>query len=138
MNERLYNTINNGVYRCGFAATQEAYETAYFELFEALDFLENYLKEKHFLIHNQLTEADIRLFVTLVRFDAVYYSHFKCNKKQIRDYPEIWRYLRELYAKPEFQETVNMFHIKHHYYESHKNLNPSGITPIGPEIDFSR
>lgn len=137
MNDRLYNTINNGVYRCGFATTQEAYDLAYFELFETLDFLENYLKDKHFLIHNQLTEADIRLFVTLVRFDAVYYSHFKCNKKQIRNYPEIWRYLRELYAKPEFQSTINMFHIKHHYYESHKNLNPSGIVPIGPEIDFS-
>lgn len=137
MNDRFYNTINNGVYRCGFAKSQEAYGQAYKELFDALDYLETHLKGKHYLVGNQLTEADIRLFVTLIRFDAVYYSHFKCNKKQLRDYPEIWRYLRELYVKPEFAETINFYHIKHHYYESHPSLNPSGIVPIGPEIDFS-
>lgn len=137
MNERFYNTINNGVYRCGFATTQEAYNLAYQDLFKTLDYLEDHLKNRHFLVGEQLTEADIRLFVTLIRFDAVYYSHFKCNQKQIQDYPEIWRYLRELYAMPAFKETINMFHIKHHYYESHKNLNPTGIVPNGPEIDFS-
>lgn len=137
MNDHFYNTINNGVYRCGFATSQEAYNEAYEELFNALDYLENHLKGKHYLVGNQLTEADIRLFVTLIRFDAVYYSHFKCNKQQLRDYPEIWRYLRELYAKPEFAETINFHHIKHHYYESHKTLNPTGIVPNGPEIDFS-
>ncbi len=137
MNERFYNTINNGVYRCGFATTQEAYDLAYQELFSTLDYLEDHLQNRHFLVGDQLTEADIRLFVTLIRFDAVYYSHFKCNKKQIRDYPEIWRYLRTLYAMPAFKETINMFHIKHHYYESHKSLNPMGIVPNGPEIDFS-
>lgn len=137
MNDRFYHSINNGVYRCGFAKSQEAYNQAYEELFDALDYLETHLQDKHYLVGNQLTEADIRLFVTLIRFDAVYYSHFKCNKKQLRDYPEIWRYLRELYAKPEFAETINFYHIKHHYYESHPSLNPSGIVPIGPEIDFS-
>ncbi len=137
MNDRFYSSINNGVYRCGFATSQAAYDLAYGELFGALDYLENHLKNKHFLVGNQLTESDIRLFVTLIRFDAVYYSHFKCNRQQLRDFPEIWRYLRELYAKPEFQETINMFHIKHHYYESHANLNPSGIVPKGPIIDFS-
>lgn len=137
MNDRFYHSINNGVYRCGFAKSQEAYNQAYEELFDALDYLETHLQDKHYLVDNQLTEADIRLFVTLIRFDAVYYSHFKCNKKQLRDYPEIWCYLRELYAKPEFAETINFYHIKHHYYESHPSLNPSGIVPIGPEIDFS-
>mgnify|MGYP001165962493 CR=1 FL=1 len=137
MNDRFYHSINNGVYRCGFAKSQEAYNQAYEELFDALDYLETHLQDKHYLVGNQLTEADIRLFVTLIRFDAVYYSHFKCNKKQLRGYPEIWRYLRELYAKTEFAETINFYHIKHHYYESHPSLNPSGIVPIGPEIDFS-
>lgn len=137
MNDRFYSSINNGVYRCGFAKSQEAYNQAYKELFDALDYLEGHLKGKHYLVGNQLTEADIRLFVTLIRFDAVYYSHFKCNQKQLCDYPEIWRYLRELYAKPEFAETINFYHIKHHYYESHPSLNPSGIVPIGPDIDFS-
>lgn len=137
MNDRFYNTLNNGVYRCGFATTQEAYDLAYQELFSTLNYLEDHIQNRHFLVGDQLTEADIRLFVTLIRFDAVYYSHFKCNKKQIRDYPEIWRYLRVLYAMPAFQETINMFHIKHHYYESHKSLNPTGIVPNGPEIDFS-
>lgn len=136
-NERIYPTVNNGVYRTGFAKTQEAYNEAYYALFATLDFLEAHLKGKHFLVGDRLTEADIRLFPTLARFDAVYFGHFKCNKKRLVEYPELWRYTRELYANPAFGETINLFHIKHHYYGSHPNINPTGIIPLGPDIDFS-
>lgn len=137
MNEPIYDNINNGVYRAGFATTQSAYEAAFEALFNTLDQLEKHLEGKHYLVGNTLTEADIRLFVTLIRFDAVYYSHFKCNRQQLRDFPNLWRYTRELYARPEFQSTIDFYQIKHHYYESHPTLNPTGIVPKGPEIDFS-
>jgi len=134
VNARVYRTVNNGVYRAGFATSQEAYEEAFRELFETLDWLEARLSGQRFLIGQRLTEADWRLFTTLIRFDPVYFGHFKCNLRQIRDYPALTRYLRELYHWPGVAETVDFFHIKHHYYESHRRINPTGIVPLGPEI----
>ncbi|MDV7338412.1 glutathione S-transferase family protein [Terasakiella sp. A23] len=136
INTLIYNNINNGVYKTGFATTQEAYEEAYTNLFNALDRVEEILSENRYLVGDQITEADWRLFTTLVRFDAVYVGHFKCNKKRIIDYPNIWSYLRELYQVEGVAETLDMDHIKTHYYGSHKTINPTGIIPVGPEIDF--
>jgi glutathionyl-hydroquinone reductase len=134
LNARIYATVNNGVYRAGFATTQEAYEEAFRALFETLDFLEARLSGQRFLFGERLTEADWRLFTTLIRFDAVYFGHFKCNLRQIRAYPALQRYLGELYHWPKVAETVDFFHIKHHYYASHLRINPTGIVPLGPEL----
>ena len=136
INEPVYNNVNNGVYRCGFAKTQGAYNKAYDRLFNTLDELEDKLSKQRYLVGEQITEADWRLFTTLVRFDAVYYNHFKTNKKRLMDYPNLWAYTRELYQVPGVAETVNMNHIKYHYFASHHSINPTGIVPAGPEIDF--
>ncbi|MDJ0845160.1 glutathione S-transferase family protein [Crocosphaera sp.] len=137
VNDRIYKTVNNGVYKAGFATTQEAYEEGFNPLFETLDWLEERLSHSRYLMGEQLTEADWRLFTTLVRFDAVYVGHFKCNKKRIVDYPNLWGYVRELYQFPKVAETVNFKHIKGHYYQSHKTINPTGVVPVGPDIDFN-
>jgi len=134
LNSRIYATVNNGVYRAGFAKSQEAYEEAFRALFETLDWLEARLSGQRFLCGERLTEADWRLFTTLIRFDPVYFGHFKCNLREIRDYPALSRYLRELYHWPGVAETVDFFHIKHHYYASHRMINPTGIVPLGPEL----
>ena len=136
INEVVYHNVNNGVYRAGFATTQEAYEQGFDQLFAALDELEIRLASQRYLVGEKITEADWRLFVTLVRFDAVYVGHFKCNKKRLVDYPNLWGYVRELYQVPSVRQTVHMDHIKCHYYASHKTINPTGIVPKGPEIDF--
>ena len=136
INDLVYGAINNGVYRTGFATTQDAYEEAYGELFKALDVVEGRLAAGRYLVGDALTEADWRLFTTLIRFDAVYYSHFKCNRQRIGDFPNLSNYLRELYQIPGIAETVNMHHIKHHYYASHESVNPTRIVPLGPELDF--
>jgi putative glutathione S-transferase len=136
INELVYHKINNGVYKSGFATTQEAYNEAVTELFAALEQIEEILTSKRYLTGNQITEADWRLFTTLVRFDAVYVGHFKCNKKRIVDYPALSNYFRELYQYPGIADTVDFEHIKHHYYASHKSINPTGIVPDGPELDF--
>jgi glutathionyl-hydroquinone reductase len=137
LNDRIYRDVNNGVYRAGFATTQAAYEEAVRSLFETLDWLESGLSRSRYLLGDQLTEADIRLFTTLVRFDAVYHGHFKCNIRRIVDYPALWRFTRDVYNLKGVAETVNMHHIRHHYYESHTTINPSGIVPAGPALDFS-
>ena len=134
LNGRIYATVNNGVYRAGFATSQEAYEEAFHALFETLDMLDARLASRRFLCGELLTEADWRLFTTLVRFDPVYFGHFKCNLREIMDYPALQRYLRELYHWPGVAGTVNFFHIKHHYYASHLRINPTGIVPLGPEL----
>jgi len=134
INARIYATVNNGVYRAGFATTQAAYEEAFRALFETLDWLEARLNGQRFLLGDRLTEADWRLFTTLIRFDPVYFGHFKCNLREIRDYPGLSRYLSELYHWPGVAETVDFFHIKHHYYASHRRINPSAIVPLGPEM----
>jgi glutathionyl-hydroquinone reductase len=138
VNERVYDAINNGVYKAGFATKQEAYEEAFDELFAALDEMEAQLSRQRYIAGNVLTEADWRLFTTLVRFDTVYYSHFKCNRRRIEDYVNLSNYLRELYQVPGVAETVNMHHIKSHYYGSHQTINPTRIVPKGPELDFTR
>ncbi|MDV2860169.1 glutathione S-transferase family protein [Psychrobacter sp. CAM01] len=137
INDRVYTAVNNGVYKAGFATTQAAYEEAVTALFEALDMLEARLSQQRYLVGQTITEADWRLFTTLVRFDSVYFGHFKCNIRRIVDYPNLWGYLRELYQVPGVAETVNMTHIKQHYYGSHANINPTGIVPVGPAIDFN-
>ncbi|XAT62414.1 glutathione S-transferase family protein [Rhodobacteraceae bacterium Araon29] len=137
LNERIYNTLNNGVYRCGFATTQAAYEEAITPLFDTLDWLEDILLRKRYLTGAQITEADWRLFTTLIRFDPVYVGHFKCNIRRIADYPNLSNYLRDLYQQPGIARTVNMEHIKRHYYESHTSINPSRIVPTGPDTDFT-
>ncbi len=136
LNAQIYGRVNNGVYKAGFATTQAAYEEAVLPLFGALDELEERLGHQRYLCGGRVTEADWRLFTTLVRFDAVYVGHFKCNIRQIADYPNLWGYTRELYQWPGVRETVDFQHIKHHYYESHKTINPAGIVPVGPELDF--
>lgn len=138
LNQRIYPAINNGVYRAGFATTQAAYEEAFSELFAELDALETRLGERRYLTGEYLTEADWRLFTSLIRFDAVYYGHFKCNLRRIEDYPQLSNWLRELYQWPGVAQTVNLQQIKQHYYGSHRNLNPSGIVPSGPALDFDR
>lgn len=137
VNERIYQTLNNGVYKCGFAQTQEAYDEAVVPLFETLEFLEERLSRHRYLVGNTLTEADWRLFTTLVRFDPVYYGHFKCNLKRIVDYPNLSAYVRDLYQQPGIADTVNMSHIKQHYYASHESINPRRIVPRGPLVDYS-
>ena len=137
LNDFIYPAINNGVYRAGFATTQEAYDEAVGEVFSALDTLEQRLSEKRFLTGEKMTEADWRLFTTLVRFDAVYVGHFKCNQRRIVDYPNLWGYLRELYQVPGIAGTVKLEHIKEHYYGSHETINPTRIVPMGPIIDFT-
>ncbi|WP_018882853.1 MULTISPECIES: glutathione S-transferase family protein [unclassified Thioalkalivibrio] len=138
VNERVYENVNNGAYRSGFATSQKAYDAAWDRLFETLDWLEERLARQPFLVGDRITEADWRLFTTLVRFDPVYYSHFKCNRQRIIDFPALSAYLRMLYQRPGVAETVRMDHIKAHYYGSHPMLNPSGIVPKGPVIDYTR
>jgi len=137
INAFVYDNINNGVYRCGFATDQTAYEDAFDNLFGALDTLESRLSEQRYLVGNSITEADWRLFTTLIRFDAVYVGHFKCNRNRISDMPNLSNYLRELYQQPGIAETVNFDHIKQHYYYSHESINPTRIVPKGPELDFN-
>ena len=137
INEKVYHAVNNGVYKAGFASKQEVYQEEVLNLFAALDELEERLEENRYLVGEQITEADWRLFTTLIRFDSVYHGHFKCNIKRITEYKNLWRYTRELYNWPGIAETVNFKHIKDHYYRSHKNINPTGIVPAGPELDFS-
>ncbi len=136
INERVYHDINNGVYKCGFATTQDAYEEAFDALFAALDEVEARLARQRYLAGNRITEADWRLFTTLVRFDPVYVGHFKCNRQRIADYPNLQNYLRELYQVPGIADTVNLRHIKGHYYESHRGVNPTGIVPKGPALSL--
>ena len=138
INAVVYENVNNGVYRSGFAGTQDAYEAAVKRLFETLDALETRLSRSRYLAGATLTEADWRLFTTLVRFDAVYHGHFKCNVRRLDDYPSLSGYLRELYQMPGIAETVDLDHIKRHYYMSHTHINPSRIVPLGPALDFSR
>ena len=135
--DAIYEPINNGVYRSGFATTQEAYEEAVTDLFDALDRWEEVLGTRRYLCGDRITEADWCMFPTLVRFDAVYHGHFKCNLRRILDYPNLWGYLRDLYGQPGVAETVNMEHIKRHYYRSHGSVNPTRIVPKGPILDFS-
>lgn len=137
INERVYHTLNNGVYKSGFATTQAAYEEAVRPLFETLDALEDRLSQRRYLAGDRVTEADWRLFTTLIRFDPVYFGHFKCNVRRIEDYPNLSNYTRELYQWPGVAETVHMDHIKNHYYQSHETVNPTRIVPVGPDIDFS-
>ena len=136
INAFVYSAVNNGVYKSGFSTTQEAYEEAVTELFAALDTLEARLANRRYLMGSTITEADWRLFTTLIRFDSVYVGHFKCNLRRIVDYPNLWGYLRDLYQVSGIAETVNMTHIKQHYYTSHANINPTRIVPVGPIIDF--
>jgi putative glutathione S-transferase len=137
INALIYPNINNGVYRAGFATTQAAYEEAAYAIFETLDKIEEWLSRQRYLAAAQITEADWRLFTTLVRFDSVYYSHFKCNLRRIADYPNLGNYTRDLYQMPGVAETVSTDHIKRHYYGSQRQVNPTGIVPIGPVIDFT-
>jgi putative glutathione S-transferase len=137
VNTFIYETINDGVYRCGFARSQQAYEASFHKLFGALDEIEQQLGHQRYLVGDRFTEADLRLFPTLVRFDAVYYSHFKCNLRRIADYHNLSNYLREIYQMPGVAETVDMPGIKLGYYGGMRNLNPSGIIPLGPELDFA-
>ncbi len=137
INDRIYHTVNNGVYKCGFATTQAAYEEAFHALFETLDMLENRLADQRYLVGGSLTEADWRLFTTLLRFDPVYVGHFKCNRQRIADYPHLSNYLRDLYQWPGIAETVDIPYIKKHYYGSHESINPTRIVPVGPAIDYS-
>ena len=136
VNDRIYDTLNNGVYKSGFASTQAAYDAAVGPLFDTLDWLDARLQGQRYLMGDQITEADWRLFTTLVRFDGVYHGHFKCNRKRLIDYPNLWAYTRELYQWPGVRETVNFRHIIRHYHYSHDSINPHRIVPIGPDIDF--
>ena len=137
VNERVYRTVNNGVYRSGFATAQAPYDEAVRELFDSLDWLEARLASRRYLMGGRLTEADWRLFTTLLRFDPVYHTHFKCNLRRLIDYPNLWNYTRDLYQVPGVARTVRMDHIKKHYWGSHRTINPSGLVPIGPAIDYS-
>ncbi len=134
--DAIYQPINNGVYRAGFATKQEAYEEAVTELFDALDYWEEVLTKQRYMCGDRITEADWCMFTTLFRFDAVYYVHFKCNLRHIYEYPNLWNYLKDLYQQPGVKETCNLDHIKLHYYKSHPNVNPHGIVPKGPFLDF--
>jgi putative glutathione S-transferase len=137
LNEYFYPNLNNGVYRSGFATTQEAYEEAVVQVFEALDMAEERLSTRRYLCGPEITEADWRIFTTLIRFDPVYVGHFKCNRKRIIDYPNLWGYVRDLYQQPGIAETVDTEYNKQHYYGSHESINPHRVVPIGPDIDFS-
>jgi putative glutathione S-transferase len=136
LNDRVYEHVNNGVYKAGFARSQAAYDEAVTALFETLDELEERLSRRRYVAGDRITEADIRLFTTLVRFDPVYVGHFKCNLRRLVDYPNLWPYARELYQHAAITPTVDFFHIKHHYYGSHESVNPTGIVPKGPLIDW--
>ena len=136
VNKRVYARVNNGVYRCGFATTQDAYEKAFHQLFEALDWLEGLLATQPYVAGDRITEADWRLFTTLLRFDPVYVGHFKANLRRIRDYPQLSAYTRELYQVPGVAATTHIGHIKQHYYFSHRMINPTGVVPLGPELDL--
>jgi glutathionyl-hydroquinone reductase len=137
LNAQIYDRVNNGVYKCGFATTQDAYESHVGPLFDMLDALEARLSEGRYLFGDRMTEADWRLFTTLIRFDPVYVGHFKCNIRRIADYPNLWGYLKDLYQHPGIAETVDFYHIKHHYYGSHRMINPTGIVPSGPVMDLT-
>ena len=134
----VYNNVNNGVYKAGFATGQDAYDAAFDRLFATLDHLEERLGRQRYLVGDRLTEADWRLFTTLLRFDPVYHGHFKCNLRRLRDYPNLWDYTRELYQMPGIAETVDMTHIKNHYYVSQTTVNPSKVVARGPEIDLAQ
>ena len=136
INQRVYDTVNNGVYKAGFATVQDQYARAYHALFETLDWLEARLSDRRYLVGRQPTEADWRLFTTLIRFDAVYYSHFKCNRQRLADFPVLSAYLRDLYQTPGVRETVSIGQIKRHYYVSQRTINPTQIVPEGPQLDF--
>jgi putative glutathione S-transferase len=138
VNGRVYHGVNNGVYKAGFATDQQVYENAVGVLFECLDDLDQRLSYQRYLVGSRITEADWRLFTTLIRFDSVYYGHFKCNLRRLTDYPSLWGFTRELYQWPNIAETVNMQHIKAHYYRSHPTINPNGIVPAGPILDFGQ
>jgi len=137
VNARVYDNFNNGVYRAGFATTQAAYDEAVAAVFETLAWLEDRLSRKRYLVGAQLTEADIRAFTTLVRFDEVYHGHFKCNLRRLVDFPNVWAFTRDIFQLPGVASTVNMVHIKRHYYESHRTINPTGIVAIGPGPNFT-
>lgn len=137
VNERIYHTVNNGVYKCGFATQPGPYERAFDELFDTLDAMEERLGQSRYLAGDLLTEADIRFFVTLVRFDPVYVGHFKCNRQRIADYPNLSNYTRDIFQTEGIGETINLHHIKNHYYQSHETVNPHRIVPKGPEIDYT-
>jgi len=134
LNEWVYTDVNNGVYRCGFSGSQEGYEKAYRQLFAALDRLSERLEGQRYLVGDTITEADIRLFTTLVRFDPVYHGHFKCNRHKLTEMPVLWAYARDLFQTPGFGDTVDFVHIKRHYYEVHRDVNPTGIVPLGPDL----
>ena len=137
INEKVYHNINNGVYKAGFSTDQEVYEEEVEKVFAALDEVEEILEPQPYLVGDKITEADWRLFTTLIRFDPVYYNHFKCNYRHVYEYPNIWRYTKELYNHPVVAETVDFRHIKEHYYRSHKTINPTGVVPKGPVLDLS-
>jgi putative glutathione S-transferase len=137
LNTVIYDTVNNGVYKAGFATAQKAYESAITPLFETLDWLDSLPAKHRYLVGDQITEADWRLFTTLVRFDPVYVGHFKCNLRRVADYPNLSGYVRDLYQQAGISSTVKMGHIKQHYYESHETINPTRIVPLGPTIDYS-
>jgi putative glutathione S-transferase len=132
--ELVYRDVNNGVYRCGFASSQEAYEAAYETLFARLDWLTDRLAGQRYLVGDTITEADVRLFTTLARFDAVYHGHFKCNRRKLAEMPVLWAYARDLFQTPGFGDTTDFVQIKSHYYEVHKTINPTGIVPVGPDL----
>jgi putative glutathione S-transferase len=136
LNERIYHAVNNGVYKAGFATTQEAYEENVAPLFETLEWLDERLAKSRYLTGSRITEADWRLFTTMLRFDPVYFGHFKCNRRRLVDFPNLWPYVRDLYQYPGVSDTVHLDHIKAHYYMSHKTINPAGIVPVGPEIEY--
>ena len=130
----VFRDVNNGVYRCGFAGDQEAYEKAYHRLFDRLDWLSERLADQRYLVGDTITEADVRLFTTLVRFDPVYHGHFKCNRQKLTEMPVLWAYARDLFQTPGFGDTIDFDHIKRHYYEVHRDINPTGIVPLGPDL----
>ena len=132
--ELVYRDVNNGVYRCGFAGSQDSYDKAYLRLFDRLDWLSDRLAGQRYLVGETITEADVRLFTTLVRFDAVYHGHFKCNRQKLSELPVLWAYARDLFQTPGFGDTIDFDHIKRHYYEVHKDINPTGIVPVGPDL----
>jgi putative glutathione S-transferase len=134
INRVVFADVNNGVYRCGFAGTQEAYEQAYHRLFDRLDRLSDRLEGRRYLVGDTITEADVRLFTTLVRFDAVYHGHFKCNRQKLTEMPVLWAYARDLFQTPGFGDTIDFDHIKRHYYEVHRDINPTGVVPVGPDL----
>lgn len=136
MNARVYKTVNNGVYKCGFSTSQAAYDAAVGPLFDSLDWLESHLEVHRYLLGDQITEADWRLFTTLIRFDPVYHLHFKCNRNRLIDYPNLWGFTRELYQWPGVEETVGMHHIVRHYHYSHATINPNRIIPVNPRLDY--